>query len=281
MAHGGRGWQADLTLRCQRQQQRTILGQCTHHGPLRVQRPFYPEGDSPCHIALLHPPGGIVGGDELRVTVTVEANAHALLTTPAATKFYRSAGATAQQSQRLTVATGAALEWLPQESIVYSSARAHSVTRVDLEADAVFLGWEIVCLGRPAAGEAFTAGYYRHDFELWRAEEPLYVERGQYLGGTPGLAAIWGLQGQPVFATFIVAAPPPGAIAAIRTQWSALPASAAIIETIAVTSLDGVLICRYVGASTARARQLFILAWSLLRPLLLQRPPCPSRFWNT
>ena len=283
------GWQARLSLGFQRQSLRTILEQCSHQGPLRVQRPFYPEGESVCHIALLHPPGGVVGGDELRIDASIDTDAQALITTPAAGKFYRSSGPVARQVQNLRVAAGAALEWLPQENIVYSGARVRTLTRIELHGNARFLGWEIFCLGRPAADESFIAGEYRQDFELWRDGEPLYLEQGRYAGGDAVLHAPWGLRSQPVGATLVCAGSPPDVVSIIRSSWDAMklpsrplpdsPASDSELATI--SQLDGVLICRYLGLSTTRARRLFTLAWGLLRPVLFGRPACPPRFWNT
>jgi len=275
------GWQAHLTLGFQRRGQRTLLGQCAHQGPLQVQRPFYPEGETVCHIAILHPPGGVVGGDELRLEARLDPGAHALLTTPAAGKFYRSAGPLARQIQCLTAAPGAVLEWLPQENIVYNGARLQTLTRIDLQGDTRFLGWEILCLGRPAADEIFTTGECRQTLELWRDGTPLYLESGCYSGGDPVLNAAWGLQGQPVTATLLGTPVMPGWVAALRTGWESCTALAVEGEQATVTALDGVLICRYLGPSATRARRWLILAWSLLRPLMLNRPACPSRFWNT
>lgn len=281
------GWQARLTLGFQHQHARTILGPCAHRGPLQVQRPFYPEGSDLCHVALLHPPGGVVGGDDLCIDVTLHPGARALVTTPAAGKFYRSAGPQARQIQRLRVAAGAALEWLPQENIVYSGARVHASTRVELQGDARFIGWEILCLGRPAAGERFASGEYWQDFELWRDGEPLYLEQGRYPGGDAVLDAGWGLRGQPVSATLACVGATLEAVDALRAGWEACGAlapteqSARGEELTTATHLDGVLVCRYLGSSTARARRLLTLTWSLLRPKVFGRPPCPSRFWNT
>ncbi|MCB1921701.1 MAG: urease accessory protein UreD [Candidatus Competibacteraceae bacterium] len=283
------GWRASLRLGFQRCSSRTVLGQCAHQGPLRVQRPFYPEGSEVCHVAILHPPGGVVGGDELQVDAQIETGAHALLTTPAAGKFYRSAGPLARQIQQLTVAAGSALEWLPQENIVYSGAQVHTLTQVELHGDARFLGWEILCLGRPAADETFTTGKCRQTLELWRDGEPLYLEQANYTGGDSALNAAWGLQGQPVSATLLctpakTSIPPAGkgwsgGSDAIRAAWKGH--RLLDNERVAVTQLDGVLIGRYLGPSTSRARRFFTLAWELLRPLLFNRPPCPPRFWNT
>ena len=277
LATSATGWHAHLKLGFQRQAQRTLLGQCAHRGPLQVQRPFYPEGEDVCHIAILHPPGGVVGGDLLRIDATLDPDAHALLTTPAAGKFYRSAGPFARQLQHLTVAAGATLEWLPQENIVYQGALLHASTRIDLQGNARFLGWEILCLGRPAAGERFEHGECRQDFELWRDGEPLYLEHGRYTGGDPVLAAHWGLQDQPASATLLAAGSPPGLVTGLRAALEPLAGNARV----SVSQLDGVLVCRYLGPSTVMARQLLTLAWSLLRPALLDRPPCSSRFWTT
>lgn len=286
------GWQARLNLGFQRRNQRTILDQCTHQGPLQVQRPFYPEGETVCHVAILHPPGGVVGGDELRLEARLDPGAHVLLTTPAAGKFYRSAGLVARQTQCLTVAPGAVLEWLPQENIVYNGARLQLLTRIDLQDDACLIGWEILCLGRPAAGEIFTTGECRQTLELWRDGQPLYLESGRFIGGDPVFNAAWGLQGQPVTATLLCTpakAPSSlvsegrgeGVVAALRAGGESFIAQAVAGELATVTSLDGVLICRYLGPSATRARRFLMLAWSLLRSMMLNRPPCPSRFWNT
>ena len=115
-----------------------------------MQRPFFPEGREVCHVYLLHPPGGIVGGDRLQVEARVGAGAHALLTTPAATKVYRSAGPAAAQEAELVVARDGVLEWLPQETIVYDGADVALATRARLERGARFLGLDLLCFGLPA-----------------------------------------------------------------------------------------------------------------------------------
>ena len=132
--------------------ERTVLRDNRHCGPLRVQKALYPEGEGVCQAIVLHPPSGIAGGDHLLISATVGAGAHAQLTTPGAGKWYRSGGPEASQRLELTVEEGAALEWLPQETIVFDGARARMETRVRLAADSRFIGWDILCLGRAAAG---------------------------------------------------------------------------------------------------------------------------------
>src|SRR3569623_3774405 len=137
-------WQARRELCFAIRGGRSTVTSRRQHGPLRVQRPFFPEGAGVCHIYVLHPPGGVVGGDELEIDVAVRAGAHALITAPAAGKFYRRAGAPARQPQLLRVAAAAALEWLPRENIVFDGARAELCTRVELAEGARFIGWEIM-----------------------------------------------------------------------------------------------------------------------------------------
>ncbi len=270
------GWEAHLSLRFTPQGQRTCLTH-SHRGPLQVQRPFYPEANGTCHVYILHPPGGVVGGDILGIEAELAPAAQVLLTTPAATKFYRSSGATARQTQTLRVAAGAALEWLPQETIVFDGAQMHSLTRVELCGDAGFIGWEILCLGRPAAGETFVHGTCRLGFEAWRDGIPLYLERGRYEGGSELLHAPWGLHGRPVTGSLVCVTQQPGLAEAVRAA-VAEPAAGVLFG---VSHLQDVLICRYLGASTQQARHLFSKVWSMLRPRVLEKAVCAPRIWNT
>ncbi len=274
-------WQAHLDLRFAPAGTRTVLRERCHTGPLAVQRAFYPEGngDGPCHVYILHPPGGLVGGDELTIDVVMESGGHALLTTPAATKAYRSADdvLVAHQTQRLRVAPGAALEWLPQESILFNGARLVLNTRVDLDGDAAFIGWEVLCLGRPACDEAFARGRLTQRFEVWRDGRPLAIERATIDGGAPVLAAAWGLRGAPVTGTMYSAPAPAGGLDDIRSALADLPGG----ELAAASLLDGVLVCRYLGPSPERARDLFARVWSMVRPVVLGRPAVRPRIWMT
>jgi urease accessory protein len=250
-------------------------------GPLAVQRPFFPEGPGVCHVYLLHPPGGLVGGDRLRVGVRVAAGAHALVTTPAAAKLYRSAGPTAWQEVRLDVEAGGALEWLPQETILYDGADADLRTRVDLGAGARFVGVDLLCFGLPARGEPFARGRCAQRLELWRDGRPLLLERGRFDGGAPVHAARWGLSGAPVVGTLLAAPAPasPDALAALRALAGELPAG----DLGAATVLDGgqALACRYLGGSVERGGRFLKAAWAALRPALLGRDARAPRIWAT
>ena len=158
-------WHGHLALRYTRDGDRTIAHD-RHEGPLRVLQRLYPEGPGICHHVLVHPPGGIVGGDILDIEVSLDAGTHALITTPGATRFYRSNGASAAQRAVLSVAGGARLEWLPLETIAFSGCLAENRLQLDLAAGAESIGWDVLALGLPAAGEAFTVGAFTQHMEL-------------------------------------------------------------------------------------------------------------------
>jgi urease accessory protein len=279
------GWQAELTLRVGvRAGGRDAVSRLLerrHRGPLVVQRPFHPEGD-PCHLYLVHPPGGVVGGDELRLRATVEPGAHAVITTPAATKFYRCDGRQSSQTQELDAA-GATLEWLPQENIFYRGADVCASTRVRLDAASKFIGWEIACLGLPARGERFDVGVLRLDVEVWKGVRsvspltdltPLFLDRLRLSGTSPARHARWGLANQEAVGTFLATPATPAHVDAIRELVADLPYAA-------VSLVDGLLVLRALAPQAEAIRLLFIAAWKRLRPAIVGRAAVAPRIWST
>ncbi|VAW83617.1 Urease accessory protein UreD [hydrothermal vent metagenome] len=268
-------WCAELELHFRQRFARTVMVHCRHLGPLRVQKSFYPaEGE--CHVYLLHPPGGIVGGDQLSISINVEAEARVLITTPGAGKYYRSTGAQAKQQQRLVVGTQALLEWFPQEQIIFDGAQAKSSTRVELDEDAQFIGWDITCFGRPASRDYFLQGRYQTRFELWRGEHALYIERGLFDGGSDIFAAPWGLRGHTVVGTLLCTSKSSDLLGKLS---EALYSRYAL--SFSVSLLDDVMVCRYLGDSTEEAKSIFAQAWQIIRPVLVGRKICRPRIWNT
>ncbi|HEY9647773.1 MAG TPA: urease accessory protein UreD, partial [Chroococcidiopsis sp.] len=192
------GWQGHLQLEFAQQQGATQLSHSSMQAPLKVQRPFYPEGEAVCHVVTLHTAGGVVGGDRLATEITLHPQAHGLITTAAAGKLYRSNGKVAQQTTRIAIATGACLEWLPQETIVFDGALYRQDLRVDLAEEALWIGWEIVRFGRSARGEQFAAGQWRSHTEIWQNGRPLWVDPQGLVGGSAMLTSQHGLAGCPV-----------------------------------------------------------------------------------
>ena len=167
-------WHGRLSLHYTRDGERTVAHD-RHEGPLRVLKALYPEGHGICHHVLVHPPGGIVGGDLLDINVALDAGTRALITTPGATRFYRSSGAAAAQHATLCVADGARLEWLPLETIAYRGCIGENRVRLELAAGAQTIGWDVLALGLPAAGEPFEAGVFTQQLEL----PGCWLERGR------------------------------------------------------------------------------------------------------
>jgi urease accessory protein len=271
-------WHARLSLGFERRATATLLARREHVGPLRVQKPLYPEGGAVCHAIVLHPPSGLVGGDELEIDVSVGPDAHALLTTPGASKWYRSAGAWARQRLGFSVEAGGVLEWLPQESIVFDAARAAMMSRIDLADEARFIGMEVLCLGRRASGETFANGALHLDTRVNRMGRPIWLERGQIEGGGGLLSASAGLAGFSVSGTLLAVAPriEPSLLAACRE----IPAKEAGARH-GLTVLPDLLVARYLGHSSEAARHWFVELWRVLRPALIGREAQPPRIWNT
>jgi urease accessory protein len=140
--------------------------QFKHDGPLRVLQSLYPEGPAVCHNVLVHPPGGIVGGDTLDITVQVDSGAHALITTPAATRFYKSVGEPGTQQVKVQLHSGARLEWLPLETLVYNGCNAFNSAVFSLAPGAEMIGWDITALGLPHANQPFERGSLQQHIEV-------------------------------------------------------------------------------------------------------------------
>jgi urease accessory protein len=280
LRHGprdARGWHAKLELELGRVAGRTVLERRLHHGPLVVQRPFHPESDGTAHVYVLHPPGGIAGGDELELDVEVKSGASALITTPAATKLYRTAGQRARVSQSLVVQEGAVLEWLPQETIAFGGADAELWSTVRLEPGANYAGWEIACLGRPASGDAFERGELTQRTDLCRDGRPLVIERLSLRADSALRSGAWGLGGRSVYGCFLATGASEELVTDVREHVQ--PGEPG--DVFAVTMLADVLVCRTLGSSAPRARSLLAAAWGRWRRHTLGKAASPPRIWRT
>ena len=266
-------WHAELELAYAR------FGDCTrpvqrrHLGPLRVQKHLYAEGPEVCQHIIVHPPGGIAGGDRLNISARVEADAWAQITSPGAAKWYRAAGPAYQQLD-LKVAAGATLEWLPQETIVYSAAQAELSTSIELEGNARLFYWDVVALGRPASGERFDLGHFQAHLDIRRDGRLLWHERQRITGNDGLLDSPIGLDGNPVFATLLVT----GEIDAELLERCRSLGHAVRGD---LTQLPGLLVARCLASEALLARAWLIDLWRLLRPALLGREAVSPRIWST
>ncbi|MBQ0754718.1 MAG: urease accessory protein UreD [Gammaproteobacteria bacterium] len=270
------GWQASLSLRFEHRpaQARTVPVHISHTGPLRVQRPFHPEGDV-CHVYILHPPGGVVGGDGLQIDARCAPDARALLTTPGATKFYRSAGATARVRQQLYVQAQASLEWLPQENIFFPGAQVDMGTDIHLSSSAQLVAWEINCLGRPVIGERFDEGKLRTRLRVFVDGQPLLIEN-QRISCTRHLSAAAGLRDAAVQGVLVAWRVDEQLAQDVQQHLADTP------EILAgATLIDGLLVVRALANNAERLRALLADVWQLLRVQLISRPAVLPRIWAT
>jgi urease accessory protein len=275
-------WQASLSLRFADDAGTTRLVERRHSGPLRVQKALYPEGGAVCHAIVVHPPGGVVGGDRLALEATAGRDARVFLTTPGAAKWYKANGKVSRQTVRLDAGPGASIEWMPQETIFFDRAHVELEHDVTLAADASYLGCEILCMGRRASGETFSAGRVAQRTRIWRGGRLLWWEQGAL---TPAaIASPLGLDGRSVCATLIaVGAPLPAAVlAAIRTEIGAEAGTGAGTgASFGATQMKGLLVVRHIGDDSEAAREIMLAVWRKLRPHLLGRAAFEPRSWRT
>ena len=188
-------------------------------------------------------------------------------------KWYRASGPAFQQLD-LTVEAGATLEWLPQETIVFSAAQAELTTRIELQGDARLFYWDVVALGRPASGERFDLGHFQSHLDIRRDGQLLWHERQRIVGGDGLLDSPIGLDGQPVFATLLLT----GDIdPELLEQCRALPHAVRGD----LSQLPGLLVARCLASEALLARAWLIDLWKLLRPAVLGREAIAPRIWST
>jgi urease accessory protein len=272
-----RGWLARLQLQYARTARGTHLRHKLHTGPLTVQKSLYPEGPDVCHTLILHPPGGIAGSDELAIDVTLDAGAHTLVTMPGATKWYRTESTPASQRLQIEIAAGATLEWLPPETIVFDRAAVRMDTSINLAAGGQYIGWEILCLGRTAAGETYDAGDIRQSTRISIDGELRWSERCRLDGGSRLLASPAGLGGAPVSAIMLAAGKQVTPEVVAQCRGVMLHSGART----GVTALPDILVARYVGHSSEQAKNYFIELWRMLRPHMSGRAAATPRIWTT
>ena len=269
-------WRANLDLSFSCRDDRTVLAARSHRGPLQIQKALYPEGPEVCHVTVLHPPGGLAGGDVLAVGARLNSGSRVCLTTCGATKWYRCPRVGAQQQLHFSIAAGGALEWLPRENILFDGSQAAMQLDVELAPSAQFLGWEILCLGRRACGEVWRSGGLRLRTHIRQAGRPLWSERANILADSGFDSSPVGLSGFSVSGTLVAAGSDIGAelLGACRTV---VPSGHD--SRVGVTRLPSVFIARYLGHSSQDAFNWFASLWAVLRPALLNRPAIAPRIW--
>jgi len=273
-------WRGELALTFAPSASNTVVARRRHSGPFCIQQPFYP-GDGACHVYLLHPPGGLAAGDVLELDVDVAPGAAALLTTPAATKFYRSDGAPSVQRQTLRVGSGASLEWLPLDTILFGGSRAVIETAVELEPGARFIGWEQLSLGRPLSGDRYATGTLEQHTWIGVDREPQLIESLRYGAGERLLTAACGLDSFGVCGALYAYPARDLLLARVRERIGAATPSHQTTLRCGATLLDELLVVRCLAREPEALRNLFEALWCEIRPSVVGRTPSSPRVWRT
>ncbi len=267
-------WRAWLDLSFEKGREKTVLRR-KHFGPLVIQRPFYPEGRV-CHAYILHPPGGVVGGDRLSVNVNCGNGASGLITTPGANRFYGSDGRRAQQQQNISVGDGC-FEWLPMETIYFDNACVSQRLKINLCDSSRFIGWDISCFGRVAGDHFFKQGEVTNRIEVFRNNTPVLVDRLHVTGGSD-LACLTGMQNSTVSGTMILT----GVDMINKDMLELVRARLAGETEFAATVIEQLITVRYLGSNAEHARRVFTHVWCAVRPALMSgRPALMPRIWAT
>jgi urease accessory protein len=264
----------------------TRLGKTEHYGPLRVQRPFFPEGLACLHLYLLHPPGGLVGGDRLAVDLTVSAAAHVVMTTPSAGKMYRNISGLKQgQYTSISVANKAIMEYFPQENIIFNGAEGEITTQVDLTGDGLFIGWEIACLGMQASKEEFEEGELKLALVIRHNGKPLFLDRLKIDSSSALQLSKAGLQGRSVIGTFVITTTViddcKDKVTAWQQQINQCDNNKHISCSVGATQKPGVFVVRMLSDNSESVRRSFEALWAMLRPQIINKNACRPRIWNT
>ena len=246
-----------------------------HLGPLRIQKALYPEGPSPCHAVIVHPPGGIASGDRLEFFINSQPASHGLVTTPSAAKWY-GAQATLEASQLVDIELRGALEWLPQETIVFNRARVRSEIQVRAGAQGAMLGWDHLIFGRRASGETFSEGYFRQSLKVELEGQLVWHDRLALSGDDALFASPIGLRGHYACATLWALLPS-------TKSWedAGLQALRAHSAQTAWTVLHPRLLVGRLLAPPLELKLLLQQAWEFLRPQILGLPAVAPRLWAT
>lgn len=270
-------WLAKLSLSYERTPIGTVLKRSLHEGPLRVQKALYPEGDDICHTVIIHPPAGIAGGDTLDIQVSVGKDSHVALSTPSATKWYKSFKNPATQIVQFELGENAKLDWLPQENLFFKGANSNLITKLNLPASASFIGWDALMLGRHASGEEWSSGHIHLLNEIRRDGQLIWIENGHIDAEDPYSQSLPQLGSWPVCATLLALGPQCSNHLAENLS-EMMPWTDSIRAGVTLMP-QGIVIVRAVSIDIEMARNWMIDVWTRLRPIVHGVPAQPLRLW--
>lgn len=269
------GWAAALELAYALRDGQTVPVRRWHEGPLRVQKHFYPEGPAVCQQIIVHPPGGIAGGDRLRIDLEVGPGAQVQLTSPGAAKWYHGYGRSAEQALTARVADAALLEWLPQETILFNGAQPRLTNRFELQGNARLMLCDVVCLGRNAGNQPFQEGVWQQHSQITRDGRLLWHEQIRCSAEDGWLQHALGMGGFSVVGNLLWVGP------ALDTEQLEACRAVTAAGQFGVTQLADIGMARIVCAEAEAAHAWLRAIWALVRPHVAGRAAVPPRIWQT
>jgi urease accessory protein len=278
-------WDAELQLEFSQSPHaiKTLLSRRDHTGPLLVQKALYPEGDHVCHAVILHPPAGIAGGDHLKIGIKAQAQTQAVVTTPGATKWYKSNGLLATQTTEIVLDTGAHLDFLPQENIYFNQSNAHNSISIEQAQDSSMIGWDIAQLGRRASGETWTSAFLHHALQLQFAGRLFWVEASSLDSADQGLVSGCKLGHFPVMGTMWLCGTgaSEGLLEAIRELlvWTDVLRVGA--TRMNLDTKNGLIVVRGLSTEVEYVKDFFIHLWLRFRFEISGIAPLALRLWKT
>lgn len=273
----------ELGFELDRSKQRSVLQHRKHEGPVRVQKMLWPEKTGVCHAIIVHPPAGIAGGDHLSFDMSIGASAHALVTTPGAGKWYKTNLKQAYQHIHIQVAEQGIFEWLPQETMLFDGAHAHTSTTIHLDQTASFIGWDMLVIGRQARLEEFVQGSYHSRFFLYREQKLLVTDQLRFAGNDRWLKSCLGMNGHAVMGSLWAVAPEQ------YRNSQALKAHLELVRElimrmdvrVTTTLLDDVICARYLGDDVRACHDAFAAIRARLRKYWFDLDEEFPRIWRT
>lgn len=245
--------------------------------PLQALEPMDLEGDGVATLLLLNPTGGLLAGDRLETDIVLRPGSRVCLSTPSATRVYRSPGPVAVQRVTMDIGRSAALEWLPDHLIPSPGARLRQTTEIRLAADATLLYLDAWATGRAVRGEAW--GFDLLDSSLLvRDEAGLLLRERSILAGHPRRDGLGGTEGFAYAATFVAIRAAGGGWEELATALQAeLDASGAAGRAGVTTLGRGGVLARLLCPSAPALQAAVQALWAACRQRLLGLPPARLR----
>ncbi len=271
------GWKGFLSFSFVQDGQRTVVKDKRHFGPLVLQRPYYQEIARP-QVLIIHPPGGIVGGDVLETHIKVTQGAQGLISTPAATKFYRSKSEKAYQLQKIEMDVEGELEWLPQETLFFNRSVSDNKIIFKLaSANNKLIAWDIIGLGRPHSGERFEQGELSQSIELFVEDELIFVDRLHVTPESGVTDSVASFDGKSLFATAMLYSPDIQTLGELKAELNRLEWPLPV----GITQMDRLIVLRVLGEDLDEIKEVLYQLWVTARPLILGVSAIRPRIWNT